>query len=174
MPLPSSQSDTSAAILPLTEPVDIEKMTEQDWFMLQLRLPKGVAYAEAKRLLPALGELKKSDQKNMFSNDWLFTASISSKIDEARIDLRFIFKGETDSTCTLDRTQSRMDSFDAAAGKLTYGRMTECFSALFGPYKEELTAGAYESWTRKWYPGPRVRVIAALVVSSAEEAMITW
>jgi hypothetical protein len=174
VPLPSSQSDTSAAILPLTEPVDIEKMTEQDWFMLQLRLPKGVTYAEAKRLLPALSELKRNDQKNMFSNDWLFTATISSKIDRARIDMRLIFRGGTDSTCTLDGTQSRMDSFDAAAGKSTYGRMTECFAALFGPYKEDLTTGASGSLTRKWYSGPRVRVVAALVVDSAEEAMITW
>lgn len=174
MPLPSSPSDTAAAIMPLTEPVDIEKMTEQDWFMLQLRLPKGVTYAEAKRLLPALSELKRNDQKNMFSNDWLFTATISSKIDGAQIDIRLIFKGGTDSTCTLDRTQSRMDSFDAADGKSAYGRMTECFTGLFGPYKEDLTTGAYGSWTRKWFSGPRVRVVAALVVDSAEEAMITW
>ena len=66
------------------------------------------------------------------------------------------------------------DPFHAADGKSAYGRMTECFTALFGPYKEDLTTGAYGSWTRKWFSGPRVRVVAALVVDSAEEAMITW
>jgi hypothetical protein len=174
VPLPSPQSDSSAEILPLTEPVDINRMTEQDWFMLNLRMPNGVTYAEAKRLLPALSELSATGQKNMFKESWLFTATVSSRIDGMRIEMNLSFWGGTDSTCTLDRAKSRMSFSDPAVAKLFYERMTECFSARFGQYKEDLTEGAYEKWTRNWYAGGLVRLWAALTVSGAKEARIDW
>jgi hypothetical protein len=144
VPQPSPQSDSSAEILPLTEPVDINKMTEQDWFMLNLRMPNGVTYAEAKRLLPALSELSATGQKNTFKESWLFTATVSSRIDGMRIEMILNFWGETDSTDTLDRAKSRMNFSDPAAAKLYYERMTECFSAHFGQYKENLAEGGYQ------------------------------
>jgi hypothetical protein len=174
MPLPSPQSGSSAAISPLTEPVDAEKMTEQDWFMLNLRMPNGVTYAEAKRLLPTLSELRTTGQKDLLKESWLFTATVSSRIDGMRIEMNLNFWGETDLTCALDRAKSRMRFSDIAVAKLSYERMTECFSAHFGQYQENLAKGAYEKWTRNWYAGGLVRLWAALTVSGAKEAMIDW
>ena len=152
----------------------MEKMTEQDWFLLNLRMPNGVTYAEAKRLLPTLSESRATGQKDLLKESWLFTATVSSRVEGMRIEMNLNFWGGTDSTSTLDRAKSRMRFSDIAVAKATYERMTECFSAHFGPYKEDLAKGAYEKWTRNWHDGGLVRLWAALTVSGAKEAVIDW
>jgi hypothetical protein len=129
---PNPLTDSAGAISQLTEPIDQEAMTDNDWLSLHVRVPKTITYEETKRLFPNLRELQTEGAGAFDPKRGLFEARLAVRIFDHPAEIEFNFRGDDQSKCVLYTFYFQVWNIDSLTARTLYNRVRDYYTNLYG------------------------------------------
>ncbi len=160
--------DSTWRIPPLTEPIDQERMSDEDWLLLPGRVPSGITYEETKRLFPNLGEQTTEGAGSMAPKYELYEAYLQITIFDVPAKIEFNF-----SKNSLYGYGFRIWDIDSVTAEPLYAHLKDFYSKRYGKYEESSDGGNWLSKQCFWNIGD-ITVNIVMNIYSADKAYVGW
>ena len=160
--------DSTRTIPPLTEPIDQERMSDEDWLLLPGRVPSGITYEETKELFPNLGELMTEGGGCLDPVPGLFEAHLSITIFDRAAKIEFNF-----SKNSLYGYGFRIWDIDSVTAEPLYAHLKDFYSKRYGKYRETTDEGNWLSKQCFWNIGD-ITVGIVMNIYSVNNAYVGW
>lgn len=120
------------------QPLELEKMADEEKLLLFKKVPTGMTYKETKFLLPTLGELVTEGGGSFNPRFGLFEARLELSLIGQSAKMEFNFKNDT-----LYGYDFFISKLDSGTAEVIYTNLQSFYSKHFGPYNEEIETFEY-------------------------------
>ncbi|MBU1319080.1 MAG: hypothetical protein KKG33_06035 [candidate division Zixibacteria bacterium] len=171
---PNALPDSTRPASYLTEPIDQEKVTDEDWLLMHNSVKRGITYEETKKLFPNIGDLTTEGAGAVLSpGQGLYEAHLSITIFDHPARIEFNYRRDDKSETSLYTYYWQIMHVDSVTAERLYSRIKEFYSSLYGSCEEERETFEFFQEYCSW----DVDVVTPSLVKniySADHAYIGW
>lgn len=164
----SQRSDSRMETTPLTEPIDLDTMTDEDWLHLPGRIPPGLTYEKTKELFPNLDELVTAGAGSTDPKYGLYETYLSITIFDRPAKMAFSYSNNSVTSYGIE-----IRDIDSITAEQWYHRLKDFYYDLYGQYEQEREVSNFFYEACYW----RTDVITLTLcknVYSSDNAYLGW
>ncbi len=135
----------SSSFLSQRQPLDLDKMSEEEKLLLFKKIPTRITYERTKFLLPTLGALETEGGGSFNPKYGLFESRLNFLILGRPAKLEFNFKNDS-----LYGYNFSISEIDSSSAEIIYKELQSFYSKQFGPFNEERESFEYYYEASNW------------------------